>query len=60
MRFDTEAAGEDAPFFMTVDNLFDRDPPIIPTKSYGGYRSTKFSLYDVVGRYPKARLQAKF
>jgi iron complex outermembrane receptor protein len=47
-------------FFITVNNLFDRQPPIVPTIPYGGYRSTNFSLYDVIGRYFTAGFQFKF
>jgi iron complex outermembrane recepter protein len=59
-RFNIPGANGNAQFFATVNNLFDRDPPIVPTIPYGGYRSTNFALYDVIGRYFTAGFQAKF
>lgn len=46
--------------FMTVNNLFNKEPPIVPSIPYGGYRATNFSLYDVVGRYITFGVSAKF
>ncbi|MHA6770309.1 TonB-dependent receptor domain-containing protein [Sphingobium ummariense] len=47
-------------FFVTVNNLFNRLPPIVPTIPYGTYRATNFSLYDVVGRYFTGGARVKF
>lgn len=47
-------------FFVTVNNLFNKTPPIVPSIPYGGYRATNFSLYDVVGRYFTAGFNARF
>ena len=46
--------------FLTVNNLFNKEPPIVPSIPYGGYRATNFSLYDVVGRYMTFGVSAKF
>ena len=37
--------------FVTVNNLFARNPPIAPTSPFGVYRSTNPSVYDIVGRF---------
>ena len=47
-------AGEATPeLFLSVNNLFDRDPPPsgVPTVSLGTLRSIDPPLYDTVGRY---------
>lgn len=59
-RWDVAGLGGKGQFFVTVNNLFDRDPPIVPTIPYGGYRSTNFALYDVIGRYITVGFQVKF
>ncbi len=46
--------------FLTVNNLFNKEPPIVPSIPYGAYRATNFSLYDVVGRYMTFGVSAKF
>lgn len=46
--------------FLTVNNLFNKEPPLVPSIPYGGYRATNFSLYDVVGRYMTFGVNAKF
>lgn len=51
LRWNPQIVGRDGEVFLTVNNLFDKDPPIVPTIPYGAYRATNFSLYDVVGRY---------
>jgi iron complex outermembrane receptor protein len=42
---------KDLELFLTVNNLFDKDPPIAPSIPVGLYRATNFSLYDAFGRY---------
>lgn len=59
-RWDLAEAGGKGQFFITVNNLFDRQPPIVPTIPYGNYRSTNFALYDVIGRYVTVGFQVKF
>ena len=46
--------------FLTVNNLFNKTPPIVPSIPYGAYRATNFSLYDVVGRYITVGFNIKF
>lgn len=35
----------------TVNNLFNREPPVAPSAPFGIYYSTNKALYDVIGRY---------
>lgn len=44
------AFGGDIEMFLTVNNLFDRDPPLIPGTLPGLNLPTIISLYDTVGR----------
>ncbi len=47
-------------FFVTINNLLDRDPPIVPTGPTTFPRSTNGNLYDVVGRYFTMGVRATF
>jgi outer membrane receptor protein involved in Fe transport len=47
-------------FFMTVNNLFNTDPPLAPNIPSGLYRATNFSLYDVLGRFYTAGARVRF
>ncbi len=47
-------------FFTTVNNLFDKDPPIIPGATPGVNLPTNISTYDVVGRAFTAGVRFKF
>ena len=40
----------EAEVFFTVNNLFDRDPPVIPTYFFYGTIATNYQVYDVIGR----------
>ena len=46
----TVRAGRGMEAFVTVNNLFDRDPPIIPTFFFYGTIATNYQIYDVIGR----------
>lgn len=49
-------------FFLTVNNLFDRDPPDSPTRAgapIGLIFGTQPTLYDVVGRYITAGVRVQ-
>jgi iron complex outermembrane receptor protein len=46
--------------FATVNNLFNRTPPIVPTNPTSTFRSTQFALYDVVGRYMTVGARLRF
>ena len=45
--------------FLTINNLFNRDPPIAPNGSLIFF-PTNTALYDVVGRYFTVGLKGKF
>lgn len=48
-------------FFVTVNNLFDRDYPLVPLSSVVGLPIQTFrSAYDVVGRYITTGVKLKF
>jgi outer membrane receptor protein involved in Fe transport len=55
------AMGEKANYqaFLTINNLFNRDPPIAPNGSLIFF-PTNTALYDVVGRYFTVGLKGKF
>lgn len=47
-------------FFVTVNNLFDRDPPLAPKGSLIIFNPTNATLYDVIGRYMTAGVKLRF
>lgn len=51
---------KDFRFFVTVNNLFDRDPPLAPTGTLFTFVATNQQLYDVVGRRFTAGVNLKF
>ncbi|MDT9600373.1 TonB-dependent receptor [Sphingosinicella rhizophila] len=51
--------GGDTEIYAGVDNLFDRDPPIIPTDFISNV-GTNASIYDVIGRKFFVGVRAKF
>ena len=60
VRFRLEDTAGKPEFFMTVNNLFDRDPPLAPLQLGTITRPTNFLLYDVVGRYYTAGFRFRF
>jgi iron complex outermembrane receptor protein len=46
--------------FLTVNNLFDRDPPLAPNGTLVTFNPTNPQLYDVIGRYLTAGVTLKF
>lgn len=46
--------------FLTINNLFDRDPPLIPGTVPGVNLPTNIAVYDVVGRAYTAGVRFKF
>jgi outer membrane receptor protein involved in Fe transport len=46
--------------FATINNLFNREPPIAPQQSSERFRATNFALYDAIGRYYTAGVRVKF
>lgn len=53
------AGTHSAELFATVNNLFDTDPPMIPSGAAGGINesSTNGQFYDVVGRFFRAGIR---
>jgi outer membrane receptor protein involved in Fe transport len=49
-----------AEVFATINNVFDRDPPIAPQQSSERFRPTNFAVYDAIGRYYTAGMRVKF
>lgn len=47
-------------FFLTVNNLFDRDPPLAPNGTLFTFIPTNPLLYDVIGRQFTAGVNLKF
>lgn len=47
-------------FFTTVNNLFDKDPPLIPGTVPGVNPPTNIAVYDIVGRAFTAGVRVKF
>ena len=49
-------------FFGVVDNLFDRDPPIVPSLSSSAVLlvPTNYTLYDTIGREFRAGVRFAF
>ena len=45
--------------FGTVNNLFNRKPPIAPSAPFGIYYSTNRALYDLIGRYMSVGVRVK-
>lgn len=59
VRYEFERFGAENELFLTVNNLLDRDPPLIPSRnSYSAY--TNAALYNVMGRYFMAGLRTSF
>ena len=58
--FDVESAGSAFTFFLTVNNLFDRKAPIIPTTTIPGViPQTMAGTYDILGRRITAGVRFK-
>ncbi len=47
-------------FFVTVNNLFDKKPPLAPIGTLIIFNRTNPALYDVVGRYMTAGVKVRF
>jgi outer membrane receptor protein involved in Fe transport len=46
--------------YLTVNNLFDKTPPIVPIGTLGTFFPTNAALYDVIGRYYSVGVNFKF
>jgi len=60
LNYQIPAHGGDFEFFATVNNLFDKQPPLIPGTIPGVNIATNFSVYDIVGRAFTAGARFKF
>ncbi|MFT3978386.1 MAG: TonB-dependent receptor [Sphingomonas bacterium] len=60
LRLRVPRVSRSAEFFLTVNNLFDRDPPIDPRFANFGTVPTNRSLYDVVGRQFTSGIRFRF
>jgi len=60
LRFTVPHSDGNLEFFTTVNNLLDKDPPIIPGTVAGVNLPTNISVYDVVGRSFTGGVRFKF
>ena len=60
VRFTVPKANGNFEFFTTVNNLFDKKPPLIPGTIPGVNLPTNIAVYDFVGRAFTAGVRARF
>lgn len=61
LEYKPKIISDDMTFFFTVQNLFDKNPPIFGTAAGAPGLSSSFGVgYDVVGRYYTAGIRTKF
>jgi outer membrane receptor protein involved in Fe transport len=60
VRYDIKPGGRDVQLFATINNLFDKDPPLIPGTIPGVNLPTNLSTYDIIGRAYTAGVRFKF
>lgn len=63
LRYADEFGGGSLDYFLTVNNLLDKDPPDSPSRAgapIGIILGTQPTLYDVVGRYMTAGVRFRF
>ena len=63
MTFDIEAAGHTFTSFLTVNNLFDKEPPLFASTAFTGNPGFFYPVptgYDIVGRYFTAGMRLRF
>jgi iron complex outermembrane receptor protein len=58
--YDFEAAGANVQLYGTVNNVFDEEPPLLPTTLAGVGYPTVPNLYDLVGRYFSVGVRASW
>lgn len=49
-RFQASASRE-LELSLSINNLFNRNPRVVPAAPFGNYRSTNPAVYDIIGRY---------
>ena len=60
LRYKIPVGGGDVELFGTVNNLFDKDPPLIPGITPGVNLPTNISTYDIIGRAFTGGVRFKF
>ena len=60
LDYGTPFSGMEGHVYFTVNNLFDKQPPIIPGTVPGVNIPTVISLYDTVGRAFTVGVRARF
>ena len=63
VRYSSQIGGGSVDYFLTANNLMDRDPPDSPSRAgapIGIILGTQPTLYDVIGRYVTAGLRVRF
>jgi len=62
LKYEVPVSFSHCELFLTINNLFDQDPPIAPNRQGSPISiiATNATLYDVVGRYFTLGLRAKF
>jgi outer membrane receptor protein involved in Fe transport len=58
-RYNFSAFGRDLTYFVTVNNLFDKDPPLVPGPSTF-QQPMNASLHDTLGRYTTMGVRFRF
>jgi len=58
-RYRLETAGGAPELYVNVANVFDRDPPLLPSSQLVGFQ-TNSTLYDTIGRYYTAGVRISF
>jgi outer membrane receptor protein involved in Fe transport len=59
-RYRFRVRNSDLEAFLSVNNLFDKTPPIMPMGGYGLWIPTNMGLYDILGRRYTMGVKAKF
>jgi iron complex outermembrane receptor protein len=59
-RYKFQAWGTDYEVYGTINNLFDKDPPLTPNGAVTTPRSANGNRYDFIGRYYTAGLRFRF
>ncbi len=61
MAYKFKVSGHDLEAFANINNLFNKDAPLVPSTTLPGIRySTAAYLYDVIGRYYTGGLRMRF
>jgi outer membrane receptor protein involved in Fe transport len=60
VTFDVPTGLDRSQLFLTVNNLFNQDPPIVPTGAVTFPRASNGYIYDLIGRYYTAGIRLTF